>query len=96
MGKYIECDECGTDKLAHPFHVTGCNRGRSQYLLVKGESIIDHANNEYGLYLELGKIRQELGSLVGVHVYQTSSGKRLKAKEVTDLLYDYAWNGAKQ
>ena len=96
MSKYIECDECGTDKLAEPFHVVGCYRGYSQYLLVKGETTISHANNEYGLYLELGKIRQELGNLAGVHVYQTSSGMRLKAKEVTDLLYDYAWNGKEQ
>ena len=93
MTNYIECLECGTDTITA--HVSGCNTGTGAYQIVKGDSVIDHANNEYGLYLELGKIRQELGNLVGVHVYQTSSGKRLKAKEVTDLLYDYAWNGAK-
>ena len=90
--KYIECLECGTDRLTD--HVIGCNTGTGMYLIVKGDGIIGHAFNEHGLYQALGEIRQELKTLAGVHVYDTN-GTRLKAKAVADLLYDYAWNGAK-
>ncbi len=90
--KYIECAECGTDKLTQ--HYWGCHTGTGEYQIVKGESIISYAKFDYGLYVELGKIRQELGTLAGIHVYDTN-GTRLKSKAVADLLYDYAWNGAK-
>jgi hypothetical protein len=90
--KYIECAECGTDNLTG--HYWGCHTGTGEYQIVQGNSIIGHAKFDYGLYVELGKIRQELGTLAGVHVYDTN-GTRLKSKAVADLLYDYAWNGAK-
>jgi hypothetical protein len=88
----MECLECGTDTITA--HVIGCNTGTGSYQIVKGGAIIDHAFNESGLYQALGEIRQELKTLAGVHVYDTN-GTRLKAKAVADLLYDYAWNGAK-
>lgn len=92
MTKYIECLECGTSELTN--HVAGCNTGAEMYQIVKGDAIIDHAFNDADLYLTLGKIRQDLKSLAGVHVYDTN-GTKLTAKQVTDKLYDYAWNGAK-
>ena len=92
MTNYIECLECGTDTITA--HVSGCNTGTGSYLIVKGDGIIGHAFTDYGLYQALGEIRLELGKLAGVHVYDTN-GTRLKAKAVADLLYDYAWNGAK-
>ena len=91
--KYIECAECGTDKLTG--HYWGCHTGTGEYQIVQGNSIIGFAKFPYGLYVELGKIRQELGNLAGVHVYTSNDGKKLTTKQVTDLLYDYAWNGAK-
>jgi hypothetical protein len=92
MTNYVECLECGTDNLAG--HVVGCNTGTGSYQIVRGDAVIGHAFNEHGLYQALGEIRLELGKLAGVHVYDTN-GTKLKAKAVADLLYDYAWNGAK-
>lgn len=89
---YIECLECGTSELTA--HVAGCNTGTGMYLIVKGDGIIGHAFTDRGLYQALGEIRLELNKLAGVHVYDTN-GTKLKAKQVADLLYDYAWNGAK-
>lgn len=92
--KYIECLECGTDKIANQFHTVGCNTGTGSYQIVKGDGIIGHAFTDRGLYQALGEIRLELGKLAGIHVYDSESGKKLTTKQVTDLLYDYAWNGA--
>lgn len=88
----MECLECGTDTITA--HVIGCNTGTGSYQIVKGGAIIGHAFNELGLYQALGEIRLELGRLAGVQVYD-NNGTKLKAKQVADLLYDYAWNGVK-
>lgn len=88
----MECLECGTATITA--HGIGCNTGTGSYQIVKGDAVIGHAFNESGLYQALREIRQELGRLAGVHVHDTN-GTRLKAKQVADLLYDYAWNGAK-
>ena len=87
----MECLECGQQGITG--HNGACNTGAGMYQIVKGGAIIDHANNERGLFQTLGEIRLELGRLAGVHVYDANA-KKLSTKQVTDLLYDYAWNGA--